>query len=347
MSDWFSNQLLEWYDRQGRKELPWQRERSPYRVWVSEIMLQQTQVATVIPYFERFMERFPGVQELAAAPCEEVLGYWSGLGYYARARNLHAAAVDVVERFGGEFPADTETLRSLRGVGRSTAAAIVAQAFDKRAAILDGNAKRVLARYHGVAGWPGRTAVANELWEYAEQHTPEERVRDYTQAIMDLGAMVCTRRQPGCTLCPVRDGCVACQRNNPEAYPAGKPKKEKPEKSTWMLLIDDGQGRLLLEQRPPTGIWGGLLSLPEADPALQPGEIPRHCESTLGVETGWPSSLEPFRHTFSHYHLQIHPVQLTARRTRALRDGERLRWLSREKALDAGLPAPIRRLLSN
>ena len=347
MGDWFSKQLLAWYDEHGRKELPWHRDRSAYRVWVSEIMLQQTQVATVIPYFERFMARFPTVHDLAAAPRDEVLGYWSGLGYYARARNLHAAAREVVERFGGDFPETPEELQSLPGIGRSTAAAIAAQAFNQRAAILDGNAKRVLARYHGVEGWPGRTAVANELWEYAEQHTPHERVRDYTQAIMDLGATVCTRRNPGCAACPVRTGCIGYARNNPEAYPGSKPRKEKPEKTRWMLLIEDGDGRLLLEERPPTGIWGGLLSLPEADPALQPEEVPEHCEHALGVETGMPDCLEPFRHTFSHYHLWIQPLKLAARRTTSARDDGRLRWMTREQALDAGLPAPIRTLLDH
>ena len=345
MGDWFAQQLLDWYDRHGRKELPWHCDRSAYRVWVSEIMLQQTQVTTVIPYFERFMERFPTVNDLASAPREDVLGYWAGLGYYARARNLHAAAIEVVERFNGDFPQDPEQLQSLPGIGRSTAAAIAAQAFDQRAAILDGNAKRVLARYHGVEGWPGKTAVANELWEHAEQHTPNERVCDYTQAIMDLGAMVCTRRNPACAACPVRTGCIGYARNNPEAYPGRKPKKEKPEKTLWMLLIEDGEGRLLLEKRPPTGIWGGLLSLPEADPALQPEEVPDHCESALGVETDMPDSLEPFRHTFSHYHLWIHPLKLSARGTKSLQDGGRLRWITRKQALDAGLPAPIRGLL--
>jgi len=226
MGDSFSQQLLDWYDRHGRKELPWHRDRSAYRVWVSEIMLQQTQVTTVIPYFERFMERFPSVHDLASAAREEVLGYWSGLGYYARARNLHAAAIEVVERFGGEFPQDPEQLQSLRGIGRSTAAAIAAQAFDRRAAILDGNAKRVLARYHAIEGWPGKTAVTKKLWDCAEQHTPHERVCDYTQAIMDLGAMVCTRRNPACAACPMRTGCIGYARNNPEAYPGRKPKKE-------------------------------------------------------------------------------------------------------------------------
>ncbi len=345
MADSVAQKLLTWYDRHGRKDLPWHRDRSAYRVWVSEIMLQQTQVTTVIPYFERFMERFPAVEDLAGAPQDEVLGYWSGLGYYARARNLHKAAGEVVQRFDGAFPDDPETLETLPGIGRSTAAAIVAQAYGRRAAILDGNVKRVLARYHAVEGWPGRTAVTRELWDHAEQHTPNERIRDYTQAIMDLGAMVCTRRRPGCAACPLRDGCLAYARNNPEAYPGSKPKKQKPEKSVWMLLVEDGDGRLLFEKRPTTGIWGGLLSLPEADPALQPEEVPDHCESELGMEVSAPRELDGFRHTFSHYHLHIQPLRLNAGRALGIRDGERYQWLSRDEALNAGIPAPIRRLI--
>ncbi|XOZ33176.1 A/G-specific adenine glycosylase [Halomonadaceae bacterium KBTZ08] len=346
MTDWFATQLLQWYEQNGRKDLPWHRDRSAYRVWVSEIMLQQTQVTTVIPYFERFMERFPTVHDLASASTDDVLSYWSGLGYYARARNLHKAAITVEEEYGGTFPETQEQLQALPGIGRSTAAAIVAQAHGRRAAILDGNAKRVLARYHAVEGWPGRTAVANELWAHAEAHTPDERIQAYTQAIMDLGAMVCTRRRPGCAACPVRKGCLAYARNNPEAYPGSKPKKDKPEKSVWMLLIEDGEGRILLEKRPPSGIWGGLMSLPEADPALQPEELPDHCEHSLGLETSAPLALEPFRHTFSHYHLWIRPARLTATNTRRLADSGRHQWLQRRDALDAGLPAPIRQLLS-
>ncbi|WP_077529375.1 A/G-specific adenine glycosylase [Vreelandella utahensis] len=346
MTDWFAEQLLQWYDQHGRKNLPWHRDPSAYRIWVSEIMLQQTQVTTVIPYFERFMERFPTVEDLAAASTDEVMGYWSGLGYYARARNLHKAAITIVEQHDGAFPEGQDAIQQLPGIGRSTAAAIVAQAHGQRAAILDGNAKRVLARYHAVEGWPGRTAIANELWEHAEAHTPDERIQAYTQAIMDLGAMVCTRRRPGCAACPVREGCLAYARNNPEAYPGSKPKKEKPEKSVWMLVIEDGEGRILLEQRPPSGIWGGLMSFPEADPALQPEELPEHCETSLGLETSEPETQEPFRHTFSHYHLWIRPVRLTAISTRALQNDRSRAWLHRESALEAGLPAPIRRLLS-
>ena len=346
MSDSFATRLLQWYDQHGRQNLPWHRDRSPYRVWVSEIMLQQTQVATVIPYFNQFMVRFPDVHELARAERSEVLSHWSGLGYYARARNLHNAAVEIVEHYGGTFPSDPDTLQTLPGIGRSTAAAIAAQAFDVPAAILDGNAKRVLARYHAVGGWPGRAPVLNKLWEHAEAHTPRERVRDYTQAIMDLGSLLCTRRRPGCAACPVSSDCAAYARNNPEAYPASKPKKEKPQRSTWMLLVEDHAGRLLFEERPPSGIWGGLLSLPEADPALQPEEVPDYCTTRLGLEVESPQALEVFRHTFSHYHLDIHPLRLSAGRQTTVADDQRYRWLSREEAQLEGLPAPIRRLIT-
>lgn len=346
MTDSFASRLLNWYDRHGRQDLPWHRDRSPYRVWVSEIMLQQTQVTTVIPYFQQFMARFPDVHELARSDRSEVLSYWSGLGYYARARNLHNAALEIVEHHDGVFPSDPETLQALPGIGRSTAAAIAAQAFDVPAAILDGNAKRVLARYHAVDGWPGRAPVLNQLWQHAEQHTPRERVCDYTQAIMDLGSMLCTRRRPGCADCPVNEDCAAHARNDPEAYPASKPRKEKPQRSTWMLLVEDHAGRLLFEQRPPTGIWGGLLSLPEADAAMQPEELPDYCHQQLGITADSPRALEAFRHTFSHYHLHIQPLHLSAGRTQGISDGDRYRWLSREEALGAGIPAPIRRLVS-
>lgn len=291
MPDRFARNLLHWYDKHGRHDLPWHHNRNAYRVWVSEIMLQQTQVTTVIPYFEAFMARFPDVRALASAPEDDVLSHWSGLGYYARARNLHKAAKQVVMEFGGEFPADQETLESLTGIGRSTAAAILAQAFGKRATILDGNVKRVLARYHAVPGWPGQSAVLNKLWEHAENHTPEERVKDYTQAIMDLGAMVCTRNKPECKTCPVNDGCQAYNRDEVQRYPGPKPRKEKPEKTTWMLILEDTKGRILLERRPPTGIWGGLWSLPELDPAYGTDELQDACIRELGLNCEPPGNL--------------------------------------------------------
>lgn len=345
MPESFAKRLLHWWDRNGRKDLPWHHNRTPYRVWLSEIMLQQTQVATVIPYYERFMARFPDVAALAAAPEDDVLEHWSGLGYYARARNLHKTAKTVMSDWGGEFPQSRDDLQRLPGIGRSTAAAIRTQAMDHHDHILDGNVKRVLARYHGVAGWPARTAVANTLWQHAESHTPHQRVRDYTQAIMDLGALVCTRSKPGCAVCPLAEDCTANAQCNPLAYPGKKPRKTLPEKACWLLLLENHQGRYLFEKRPPTGIWGGLWSLPEADPALLAEEVPEHCARQLNLDAGDPRALASFRHTFSHYHLQISPLHLHCHRATAIQDNPQQRWLHPHEALNLGLPAPIRKLI--
>ena len=346
MTDHFADNLLAWYDQHGRHDLPWHHNRTPYRVWVSEIMLQQTQVTTVIPYFQAFMERFPDVRALAGAPVDDVLSHWSGLGYYARARNLQKAAIAVVTNHSGEFPDDQDALESLTGIGRSTAAALLAQAFGKRATILDGNVKRVLARYHAIPGWPGQTAVLNQLWAHAETHTPHTRVRDYTQAIMDLGAMVCTRSRPACDTCPLQSGCQAHARRETHLYPGAKPKKDKPEKTTWMVILEDGDGHILLERRPPSGIWGGLWSLPELDPAFGADELQDACEQHLGLDCSKPELISGFRHTFSHYHLHIQPARLTVTGQTHLADRDHLRWLHRQDALTLGLPAPIRTLLT-
>jgi A/G-specific adenine glycosylase len=347
MSDRFADRVLEWYDRHGRHDLPWHRDRSAYRVWVSEIMLQQTQVTTVIPYFQAFMERFPSVRDLAEAPVDDVLGHWSGLGYYARARNLQKAATRVMEDHGGEFPRQQEALEALPGIGRSTAAAIIAQAWDHRATILDGNVKRVLARYHAIPGWPGQTATLNALWQRAEEHTPDTRARDYTQAIMDLGAMVCTRSRPDCEGCPVSADCLAHARGEVHLYPGRKPKKAKPEKITWMVILEDHDGRILLERRPPSGIWGGLWSLPELDPAYGPEELQDACERQLGLRCHEPALISGFRHTFSHYHLHILPARLQVAGTGQISDSGSQRWIERQDALALGLPAPVRSLLAN
>src|SRR5690606_8097985 len=246
----FARRLLAWFDRCGRHDLPWQRDRRPYAVWVSEIMLQQTQVATVIPYFERFVARFPDVEVLAEASLDDVLALWSGLGYYARARNLHRAAQLVVERYGGDLPDSLDELMALPGIGRSTAGAILAQAHGVRAPILDGNVKRVLARHAGIEGWPGEREVEQTLWAIADERTPSERVADYTQAIMDLGAMLCTRRRPACTVCPVVEDCRACRLGIQERLPSPRPKRERPRRRRMMLVVRDSQGRVLLERRP-------------------------------------------------------------------------------------------------
>lgn len=347
MSDRFAHRILAWYDENGRHDLPWHHDRNPYRVWVSEIMLQQTQVSTVIPYFEAFMQSFPDVTALAEAPVDDVLSHWSGLGYYARARNLQKAARQVVEKHDGQFPKDQEQLQALPGIGRSTAAAILAQAHQQRAAILDGNVKRVLARYHAIAGWPGKTSVLNQLWDRAEEHTPDQRIRDYTQAIMDLGAMVCTRSRPACESCPLQAGCEAYAKGETSLYPGSKPRKTKPEKTTWMVILEDQQGRILLERRPPSGIWGGLWSLPELDPAYGPEELPDACQQAFGFNCSEPKLTSGFRHTFSHYHLHIQPARLTVQDTARVCDTDNQQWIHRDQALSLGLPAPIRTLLTS
>ena len=268
----FARALLAWFDRHGRHDLPWQRDATPYRVWVSEIMLQQTRVAAVIPYFERFMARFPDVDALAGAELDEVLGLWSGLGYYARGRNLHAAARAVRANHGGRFPDTFEALVALPGVGRSTAGAILALAFGRRYPILDGNAKRVLARYHAVAGWPGEPRVGERLWAFAERHTPRRRVGDYTQAIMDLGATLCTRTRPTCLLCPLADGCRAHARGDPAGFPAPRPKRAYPTREKLLVVMRDAGGRVLVERRPPERDLGRALELPRGIRRPRPRE---------------------------------------------------------------------------
>ena len=326
MPESFSRRVLDWFDVHGRKTLPWQLERSPYRVWISEIMLQQTQVATVIPYFEAFMRRFPDVVTLADAPQDEVLHYWSGLGYYARARNLHRAAQQVRDEHAGNFPEDFESVAALPGVGRSTAGAILSLALDQRHAILDGNVKRVLARHAAVEGWPGRTAVANELWEVAEKRTPETRVRDYNQAMMDLGALVCTRSSPSCDSCPVASDCIARREQRQADFPGRKPKKALPERRANWLVVQEGDA-VLLEKRPPSGIWGGLWCFPEGPDDA----VPRDAQP-----------LEPLMHTFSHFRLHIQPLQVDE--AAAVADRETL-WYNTAEPQNLGLAAPVRKLL--
>ncbi|MGH8446294.1 MAG: A/G-specific adenine glycosylase, partial [Solimonas sp.] len=252
----FAERLLAWFDVHGRHDLPWQHPRTPYRVWLSEIMLQQTQVATVIPYFARFLERFPDLRNLAAAPQDDVLALWAGLGYYARARNLHRCAQALVAEHGGEFPRNIEAVAELPGIGRSTAGAILAQAHGDRHAILDGNVRRVLARHAAIPGWPGQPTVQKQLWREAEARLPHERLADYTQALMDLGASVCTSRNPKCLLCPLAGDCQARIAGTVAQYPGAKPSRERPTREATLLLVEDAQGRLLLERRPPTGLWG-------------------------------------------------------------------------------------------
>ena len=305
-------------------------------------MLQQTQVSTVIPYYQRFMQQFPTVAELAAAELDAVLHLWSGLGYYARARNLHKAAVLICQNHAGELPLDSAELQQLPGIGRSTAGAIIALSSGQRQAILDGNVKRVLARFHAVAGWPGSSQTLRELWHYAEQHTPTERVADYTQAMMDLGAMVCTRSRPDCSNCPLQQGCEALRQNNTSAYPGPNPRKERPVRSTRMLMIRY-QDTVLLEQRPPSGIWGGLWSFPECLPEDTPEQA---CQALrLAVQTVQPWSV--LRHSFTHFHLDIEPVRVDIAAPAAqIMEAERYVWYNIKKPDQRGLAAPVRHLLT-
>ncbi|UXY16662.1 A/G-specific adenine glycosylase [Chitiniphilus purpureus] len=340
----FAERLLAWHATHGRHDLPWQ-VHDPYRVWLSEIMLQQTQVTTVIPYYARFLARFPDVAALASAPLDDVLALWSGLGYYSRARNLHAAAVMVMERFGGAFPADPALLAELPGIGRSTAAAIAAFSFSVRSPILDGNVKRVLARWAGIDGFTGEKAIESRLWQLAQTLLPAnaEDMPAYTQAQMDLGATVCTPRKPACLACPVAEDCVARLTGRQHELPTPKPRKPLPQRHTVMLLIRDAEHRLLLERRAPTGIWGGLWCLPEVDSTLT-------AETTALAQLGLTLQTEPalpdFVHVFTHFRLTVTPLPARAVGIGPLRDTDRLRWFTRAEALSAGIPTPLRRLLA-
>ena len=338
----FDRRLLTWFDEHGRHDLPWQQDVSPYRVWISEIMLQQTQVGTVIPYFERFMARFPTVRKLADAPVDEVLHLWSGRGYYARARNLHRAAVRVRDEFGGHLPETLAALIELPGIGRSTAGAILALACGQRQAILDGNVKRVLARHRGVAGWPGRSAVAKQLWAIAEASTPSSRVGAYTQAIMDLGATLCTRSSPDCPRCPLSGDCVALREGRQSEFPGRKPKKARPLRHTVMVLAVDADGRVLLRQRPADGLWGGLWSLPE--PASGQ-DIESWCVETLGRRPARVETWAAVRHGFTHFELEIAPRLALVPGARCAMAGEGWLWYNPRSPARVGLAAVVERLL--
>jgi A/G-specific adenine glycosylase len=336
----FSRRVLTWFADHGRKHLPWQQDINPYRVWVSEIMLQQTQVATVIDYFQRFMACFPTVEDLAAGDIDEVLHLWTGLGYYARARNLHRCAQQVVNKYGGAFPEDVAALSELPGIGRSTAGAIASLSMAQVAPILDGNVKRVLARHFAVAGWPGQSATLKQLWSLAEQLTPQQDCHNYTQAMMDLGATLCTRSKPECHRCPLNETCQAFAQGNPQDYPGKKPRKEKPVKTVQLLMLSTPDQHYYLEQRPASGIWGGLWSFPELSMDL---DATAYCDRVYGgcdEVKSWPG----FRHTFSHYHLDIVPVhvQLTGRPKRVAEvSGD---YFSADQIPTVGLAAPVKKL---
>jgi A/G-specific adenine glycosylase len=339
----FARRLTEWHGRHGRHDLPWQASRDPYRIWLSEIMLQQTQVDTVIPYYARFLARFPDLAALAAAPLDDVLALWSGLGYYARARNLHRAAQLVMSAHGGTFPRTAARMAELPGIGRSTAAAIAAFAFGERAAILDGNVKRVLCRAFAVDGFPGERAVELRLWALAEELLPETEVATYIQAQMDLGATVCTRGRPECARCPLGEVCVARREARVAALPAPRPRKAVPQRAVRVAVIVH-EGRVLLERRPPTGIWGGLLSLPEVPD--RETDVARWVRSRFGIGASGGGALAPLKHAFTHFRLDITPLRFDAEGAvpYALADAGH-RWLPLDERAAAGLPTPVRRIL--
>lgn len=338
-----STRLLAWFDQYGRHDLPWQHPRTPYRVWLSEIMLQQTQVGVVADYFQRFVNALPNLPALAHAPQDQVLALWSGLGYYARARNLHAAAKLCVEHHNGDLPRELATLIALPGIGRSTAGAILSQAWNAPAPILDGNVKRVLCRVFGVEGWPGTPAIEKQLWALAESLLPDARQADWTQAQMDFGATLCTRHNPACPQCPLQMLCIAWRDGRSNELPTPKPSKTLPQRDAHMLILEDGQGCVLLQQRPPAGIWAALWSLPEhADNETAQVWFQRHIDGDFSAARALPVLL----HGFSHYRLRIQPQLITVNGLRcAVGDNADLRWIHRADLHTLGLPAPVRKLL--
>jgi A/G-specific adenine glycosylase len=337
----FAARVVAWQRNHGRHDLPWQASRDPYRIWLSEIMLQQTQVSTVLPYYERFLGAFPDVTALAAAPLGRLLELWAGLGYYRRAHHLHAAARAVVDRHGGTFPASAEALAALPGVGRSTAAAIAAFAFGVRGAILDGNVKRVLARHRGVEGFPGVAAVERKLWAIAESLLPGSGIEAYTQGLMDLGATVCTRAAPQCGACPVSSDCVARAEGRVDRLPSPRPRKALPHRELRVLVIERA-GEILFERRPPTGIWSGLWSLPELP---LDADVATALRERFGAEARSTQPLAAIDHGFTHFTLTLHPLRVAVRRWRPRAEAPEHAWLTRDDALAAALPAPIRRLV--
>lgn len=339
----FARALLDWHAAHGRKDLPWQRKRDPYGIWVSEVMLQQTQVATVIPYYERFMTRFPTVAALAAAHEDAVLQHWTGLGYYARARNLHRAARLLMSEHGGAFPRELAAVQALPGIGESTAGAILAFAFDAPHAILDGNVKRVLARHFTVAGASQSPAVARTLWALAREHTPRDHTARYNQAIMDLGAMICTRA-PQCQRCPVAVSCAALAQDAVRNYPTPRARRALPVRQVRMLLVQDASDAVLLQRRAPNGVWGGLWSFPECAPEL---DATAFASTTLGLDLNLEPAWPPLRHTFTHFHLDIVPQPARVAGVFGVREsvGGSM-WYKLSQSLQGGVPAPVLTLLN-
>jgi A/G-specific adenine glycosylase len=335
--------LIAWQKRHGRHDLPWQRTRDPYRIWLSEIMLQQTQVATVIPYYERFLRRFPDIAALASAPLDEAMRLWAGLGYYSRARNLHRAAQAVMQGHGGRFPGTFDEVAALPGIGRSTAAAILVFSRGARHPILDGNVKRVLARVYGIRGYPGDKRVADRLWERAEALLPTRSVEAYTQGLMDLGAGVCTRTRPRCEACPWESSCAARRRGLVAAIPGRKPHKALPQKATTMLALTRA-GEVLLEKRPAAGIWGGMWCLPEVARDI---EVVRYCKHKFGANADGMEALPSIAHGFTHYKLDIFPVRVRVGKLAPHVAEPGLIWLPLEEARQAAIPAPVKRILAS
>ncbi|HLU77828.1 MAG TPA: A/G-specific adenine glycosylase [Burkholderiales bacterium] len=337
----FAQALIAWQQEHGRHDLPWQRTRDPYAIWLSEIMLQQTQVATVIPYYQRFRERFPDIASLAAADEDEVLRLWSGLGYYSRARNLHRAAQRIVVQHGGVFPVALADIEALPGIGRSTASAIAGFAYGARAAILDGNVKRVLTRHFGVGGFPGERAVEQRLWALAESLLPADGIEAYIQGSMDLGATICLPKRPVCNRCPVSGTCIAFTENRVHELPSPRPRKALPTRETAMAIYLHA-GEVLLQKRPAVGIWGGLWCFPEA---VDEEEVRRAGDRLYGCEVARTERLAVLKHSFTHFHLHITPVcaEVKRRLPRAAQPG--VMWLRIEDALGGALPTPVKKIL--
>jgi len=337
----FAKKIVAWQARNGRHDLPWQNTRDPYRIWLSEVMLQQTQVSAVIPYYERFLSRFPDVATLASASLDDVMPFWAGLGYYARARNLHRGAQQIMSLHGGDFPKDFAAIHALSGIGRSTAAAISAFAFGQRRAILDGNVKRVFARHFCIDGDVKTKPVEDLLWRTAESQLPCIDIEAYTQGLMDLGTTVCKRSKPACLLCPVAKSCRALDEGRVDELPGRSPKREIPRRQTRMLVIISN-GEVLLERRPPTGIWGGLWSFPEL--GLET-DIPAAIQLRLGLNVNNVREMPTVDHGFTHFSLTIFPVEITLEKQprRAMEPGTI--WLSIDDAMEAAIPAPVKRIL--
>ncbi|PPC81217.1 MAG: A/G-specific adenine glycosylase [Methylotenera sp.] len=339
----FANRLISWQKIHGRHDLPWQNTTDPYAIWVSEIMLQQTQVSAVIGYYAKFMARFPTIADLANATQDEVLQHWSGLGYYSRARNLHHAAQTMMDEHAGQFPQDFNTIQTLSGIGRSTAAAIASFAFNQVQTILDGNVKRVLARHFAISGWTSAPKTEKTLWQLAESLLPQSDMVAYTQGLMDLGATICTRSKPKCTACPLVSTCMAYQQQLTTVLPTPKPKKSIPEKSTTMLILRQGN-EVMLVKRPATGIWGGLWSFPEIDDHEQQDYVALAL-SQFGINTTVDAPLATISHVFTHFKLHIKPQLLTVNKHALQAREANAVWLDIEDALGAAIPTPVRNIL--